>query len=216
MNFETARYHMIEQQLRTAEILSPAVVQQLYADRRETYVPAACRALAFADTMIPLGQEACMLTPKLEARLLQAAGLQGGEKVLQIGTGSGHLAALLAETAQQVWSVEIDHALAAQARANLQNDGVDNVTVEVGDGLDGFPAQAPYDVIVVAGGLADIPAALLAQLKPGGRLLAFTGRAPVMVLRRITRRAEGTDSCEDLLETVVPMLRQPAPSSFRF
>lgn len=222
MNYETARYHMIEQQLRTAEVLSQDVVAQLYADRRENYVPAAYRALAFADSAIPLGGDAAMLTPKLEARLLQAAGLQGGERVLEIGTGSGHLAALLAERAAHVWTVEIDPALAARARANLANDGVDNVTVETGDGLavaSPAAAQAPFDLIVVSGGVTEIPDALVAQLKDGGRLFAFVApaaTAPMMVLRRLTRRQADAVASEDLLETGVPMLRQSATPRFAF
>ena len=216
MNYETARHHMIQQQLRTCELLDADLVEQLYADRREDYVPAAYRALAFADTAIPLGQGAEMLTPKLEARLMLAANIQPGERVLEIGTGSGHMAALLAERAAQVWTIEIDPALADRARTNLKNDGVDNVSVEVGDGLAGLDAQAPFDCIVVSGGLSDIPAALLAQLKPGGRLLAFVGKAPVMNLRRVVRQTEGADRSEDLLETAVPMLRQPAAVNFRF
>lgn len=217
MNYELARHHMIQQQLRTAEVLSPQVVEQLYADRREHYVPAAYRALAFADSPIPLGHGETMLTPKLEARILQTAGLKRGDRVLEVGTGSGHMAALLAEQAQQVWTVEIDPDLAKQARANLDNDNVANVTVETGDGLAGLPGHAPYDFILLSGGVAEIPAALLAQLKVGGRLLAFVGAAPVMALRLVTRRTEDAYAGEDLLETAVPMLRNaPAASAFKF
>lgn len=218
MNYELARHHMIQQQLRTAEVLGPDVVDMLYADRREEYAPAAHRALAFADCMLPLGGDAVMLTPKLEARILQVAGLAGGEAVLEIGAGSGHMAALLAEAADHVWTVEIDAELAARARANLENDGVGNVTVVVGDGLAGLPAHAPYDLVVVSGGVAEIPAAPLAQLKPGGRLLAFVaqaGLAPIMVLRRVERVGENDYRSTDLLETAVPMLRD-APAAARF
>lgn len=219
MNYELARHHMIQQQLRTSEVLSAQVVELLYADRREHYVPAAYRALAFADIAIPLGHGATMLTPKLEARLLQLARVRHGDRVLEIGTGSGHLAALLAEQAGHVWTIEIDPALAAQARANLHNDGVTNVTVEVGDGLAGLPAHAPYDCIVVAGGVAEIPAALQAQLKVGGRLLAFVApidRAPVMVLRQIVRQAADIYASADLLETSVPCLQGGAAAAFSF
>lgn len=207
MNYELARHHMIQQQLRTSEVLAANVVELLYADRREEYVPAAYRALAFADIGIPLGQGATMLTPKLEARLLQEARLQRGDRVLEVGTGSGHMAALLAEQALQVWTIEIDPALAERARGNLQNDGVANVTVECGDGLAGLPGHAPYDFILVSGGVAEIPAALLSQLKVGGRLLAFVGAAPLMVLRRVTRETEEAYGSVDLLETVVPPLQ---------
>jgi protein-L-isoaspartate(D-aspartate) O-methyltransferase len=210
MNYETARHHMIQQQLRTSEVLAPAVVELLYADRREHYVPAAYRALAFADSAIPLASDAMMLTPKLEARLLQVAKLQRTDNVLEVGTGSGHMAALLAEQARQVWSVEIDPTLAERARSNLNTDGVGNVSVVVGDGLTGLPAHAPYDCIVVSGGVAEIPAALLSQLKVGGRLLAFVAlvnMAPVMTLRQVTRQAEDVFVSADLLETSVPMLQ---------
>jgi protein-L-isoaspartate(D-aspartate) O-methyltransferase len=210
MNYELARHHMIQQQLRTAEVLSTPVVDLLYADQREEFVPAAYRTLAFADIAIPLGRGATMLTPKLEARLLQEMKLQRSERVLEIGAGSGHMAALMAEQAQQVWSMEIDPEIAALARANLERDGVANVTVEIGDGLAGLPAHAPYDCIVVSGGVAEIPAALLAQLKVGGRLLAFValaGKAPVMVLRRVVRQADDVHASTDLMETTVPMLQ---------
>jgi len=210
MNYELARHHMIQQQLRTSEVLAPAVVELLYADRREHYVPVAYRALAFADIAIPLTQgetAAALLTPKLEARLLQLAQLKRGDRVLEIGTGSGHMAALLAEQAQQVWTIEIDPTLAEWARSNLNTDGVLNASVEVGDGLTGLPGHAPYDCIVVSGGVAEIPAVLLSQLKVGGRLLAFVGAAPLMVLRQVTRQAEAVFISADLLETVVPMLK---------
>lgn len=210
MNLETARHHMIQQQLRTCERMSPETVDMLYADRREHYVPAAWRNLAYADASIPLSPAAAMLTPKLEVRLLQEARLQPGETVLEIGTGSGHMAALLAERAGHVWSVEIDPVLAETARANLAAAGVANVTVETGDGLAGLAGHAPYDCIVVSGGVAEVPTALKAQLKVGGRLFAFvapTGKAPVMALRRVIRQTADTLVEEDLLETAVPMLQ---------
>jgi protein-L-isoaspartate(D-aspartate) O-methyltransferase len=213
MNYEQARHHMIEQQLRTCEVLKPAVVELLYADRREHYVPAQYRALAFTDIAIPLGQgdsSAVMLTPKLEARILQVMGLKRSDRVLEVGTGSGHLAALLAEQAQQVWTVEIDPALAERARSNLHTDGVSNVSVVIGDGLAGLPEQAPFDCIVISGGVAEIPSALLSQLKIGGRLLAFVAlvnQAPVMALRQVTRQAEEVFVSIDLLETHVPLLQ---------
>ena len=220
MNYELARHHMIQQQLRTSEAMTTAVVELLYADRRENYVPAAYRALAFADIAIPLDANAAMLTPKLEARLLGAMNLQPSDRVLEIGTGSGHMAALMAEQAQQIWSVEIDPVLAAQARSNLNNDGMANVNIEVGDGLAGLPAQAPYDVILISGGVAEVPATLLSQLKVGGRLFAFVAPAevaPMMVLRQITRQAEDIFASADLIETMVPLLQgAEAANNFSF
>lgn len=206
MNYERARHHMIQQQLRTAAVLGPAVVEQLYADRRENYVPPACRALAFADTAIPLSATAVMFPPVLEARLLQAADIKRDVRVLEVGTGSGHMAALLADGAEHVWSVEIDPALAERARRNLANDGVTNVTVEVGDGLAGLPTQAPFDCIVLSGGVSEVPQVLCHQLSVGGRLFAFVGAAPLMSLVRVTRQAEDVFVTETLFETSVPAL----------
>lgn len=219
MNYEIARRHMIEQQLRPWEVLDPVVVDTLYADHREEFVPAAHRALAFADIEIPLGQGAVMLPPKLEAHVLQALAVQPHESVLEIGAGSGHMAALLAARAREVWSVEIDPDLAAQARANLARRGIANVEVVVGDGLAGAPRPEPFDVIVVSGGVSAIPAVLVDQLKDGGRLLAFVAlpdSAPLMAMRRLTRVGAAAVTTEDLMETVVPPLRQPAPARFAF
>lgn len=219
MNYETARYHMIEQQLRTWNVLDRNVVDTLYADRREEFVPAAHRALAFADIDIPLGHAAVMLAPKFEARALQALDLQPHELVLEVGTGTGHMAALLAARAETVWSVEIDPALAEQAKANLARRGIDNVEVLVGDGLAGLPAQAPFDAILLSGGVTSVPATLLEQLKVGGRLVAFVAPAaiaPVMILRRLTRHSATTVTTEDIIEATVPPLRQPAAARFTF
>lgn len=216
MNLETARHHMIQQQLRTCERMSPDSVDLFYADRRERYAPPACRRLAFADTEIPLGYGATMLTPKLEVRLIEAAAPQQEDRVLLVGAGSGHLAALFAERVGHVFAAEIEPAIAEFARHNLAADGIGNVTVIDGDGLAGDAMHAPFNLIVVAGGVTAIPDMLAAQLAAGGRLLAFVGTAPVMGLRRLTRVSESATSREDLLETVVPMLRAPAAPRFVF
>lgn len=216
MNYELARHHMIQQQLRTCERMSPETVALLYADRREHYVPAAYRAMAFADCEIPLGHDAAMFTPKLETRILEVCALKASDRVLEVGTGSGHLAALLAETADHVWTVEINPALAETARRNLESDRVTNVSVELGDGLAGLPAHAPFDVIIVSGGLAEIPAVLKAQLAEGGRLIAIVGSGPVMRLLRLTRIGQDNFMTEDLMETSVPMLQQAIKANFSF
>jgi protein-L-isoaspartate(D-aspartate) O-methyltransferase len=216
MNFEVARHHMIEQQLRPWDVLDPAVVDVLYADHREDFVPAPYRALAFADTDIPLGSGASMLPPKLEAHALQALAVKPHERVLEVGTGSGHMAALLAACAKEVWSVEIDPALAEQARANLSRRGVANVHVEVGDGLIGLAARAPFDVIMVSGAVREIPVALIEQLANGGRLLAFVGEAPVIAMRRLTRNGPEALLVEDIMETEVPALQQASAIQFSF
>lgn len=217
MNPERARSNMIQQQIRPWDVIDQGVLDLLHIVRREEFVPAAYRALAFADTEIPLGHGASMLAPKIEAHALQALEVRKTDKVLEIGAGSGYMAALLAAHAAHVHTVEIVPDLADAARAALRRQGIANVTVTTGDAAQGWPAEAPYDVIMVSGGLPLLPQTLLDQLKIGGRLLAFVGEAPVMEVQRITRTAERKFECVNLFETVVPQLVnavQPARFSF--
>ncbi|MCL2524383.1 MAG: protein-L-isoaspartate O-methyltransferase [Betaproteobacteria bacterium] len=206
MNIEQARFNMIEQQIRPWDVLDPQVLDLLFVVKREQFTPPAYRNLAFADMEIPLGEGQVMLAPKIEAKLVQELGLQKTDKVLEIGAGSGYMAALLAARAAHVVSVESRPALAEQARRNLAAAGVDNVTVETGDGVNGWLARAPYDVIVVSGSLPELPAALLAQLRPGGRLAAIVGTAPVMEAVLVTCTGDGAYNRVNLFETVVPPL----------
>lgn len=187
MNLEQARFNMVEQQIRPWAVLDQSVLDLLYVVKREDFVPNAYRALAFADVEIPLGGDAVMLAPKIEAYALQALQVRKSDKVLEIGSGSGFMAALLAAHADHVWSIEIVPGLAAMARANLRRQDIDNVTVETGDAALGWPAHAPYDVIMVSGSLPVVPKELLSQLKTGGRLFAIVGEAPVMEAQLITR-----------------------------
>ena len=188
MNVEQARFNMIEQQIRPWDVLDAHVLDLLAAVRREDFVPPAHRALAFADLEIPLkpGEHAAargqvMLAPRLEARMLQDLQVAKHEKVLEIGTGSGFMAALLGHRAQRVLSLEIDDELARTAHANLQRAGVLNVEVRALDGArTDLSAHGPFDVIVLSGSVAELPDALLALLKPGGRLMAIVGHEPVM------------------------------------
>ena len=215
MNFEQARFNMIEQQLRPGKVLNPDVLDVLFVVKREEFVPPAHRRLAFADTQIPLGGAAgaCMFAPRVEAHALQALAMKKHENVLEVGTGSGYMAALLGAHADHVWSIEIDPELAETARENLRRAGVTNVSVEVGNGLPGLPAHAPYDAIMVSGAVAAVPQALLDQLKPGGRLFAIEGTAPAMQAVLYTRADK---DCRRLavFETVVAPLRdaEPAPA----
>ena len=217
MNVEQARFNMIEQQIRPWEVLDQGVLSLLAAVKREDFVPPACRALAFFDTEVPLPEGQAMLAPKVEARLLQALHLARHERVLEIGAGSGHMAALLAHKAQQVYTLEIRPALAAMAAANLRNGGVANASVVEADGSHGLPAEAPFDAILLSGSVAEVPQALLDQLKPGGRLVAIVGQEPVMRAMLITRIAGTQFKSETLFDTVAPRLQgfaEPAP--FRF
>jgi len=215
MNFEQARYNMIEQQLRPARVLDPDVLDVLFVVKREEFVPPAHRRLAFADTEIPLGgdAEASMFSPRIEALALQALAMKKHENVLEVGTGSGYMAALLGAHADHVWSLEIDPQLAATARENLRRAGVTNVVVEVGNGLAGLPAHSPYDAIMISGAVARVPQVLLDQLKPGGRLFAIEGAAPAMQAVLYTQAGESFRRVA-VFETVVASLRdaEPAPA----
>ncbi len=216
MNIEQARFNMIEQQIRPWEVLDPAVLDLLFVVKREDFVPEAYRALAFADMEIPLGHGQVMLAPKIEARLMQELGVRKSDKALEIGSGSGYMAALLAARAEHVVSVEIVPELADQARRNLERAGIANVAVETGDGAEGWSHRGPYDVIVVSGALPSIPDALLRQLRVGGRLAAVVGEAPVMEAQLVTCTAHGVYNTVNLFETVVPGLKAPAKSAFSF
>jgi protein-L-isoaspartate(D-aspartate) O-methyltransferase len=217
MNIEQARYNMIEQQIRPWEVLDQGVLSLLAVVKREDFVPPACRALAFFDTEVPLPEGQAMLAPKVEARLLQALRVARHERVLEVGTGSGHMAALLAHRAQHVTSLEVRPALAAMASANLHRAGIANASVIAMDGSRGLPDQAPFDAVVLSGSVAEVPQALLDQLKPGGRLVAVVGDQPVMRATLITRVAATQFRSEELFDTVAPRLEGFAePALFRF
>ena len=224
MNTEIARFNMIEQQIRPWDVLDQGVLSLLSTVRREDFVPPAMRALAFVDTQVPLvaGEPGgpCMLEPKVEARILQELAVQRHEKVLEIGTGSGFMAALLAHRAQQVYTLECRPALARQARETLARNGVANVSViEVSAeaGAQGLSDESPFDVIVLSGSVAEVPRGLLEQLKIGGRLAAIVGEEPIMRARLVSRVGEAAWSETDLFDTVAPRLVGFAePSRFHF
>jgi len=228
MNTELARFNMIEQQIRPWEVLDQAVLSLLATVRREDFVPPALKALAFVDTQVPLGDGQSMLEPKVEARLLQALQVQRHERVLEVGTGSGFMAALLAHRAMHVVSLECRPALAAAARASLARNGIVNakvVDVQAAAGAQGLPGEAPFDVIVLSGSVAAVPLQLLQQLKPGGRLVAVVGEEPIMRARLFTAAADvpgstpgsGGYAVTDLFDTVAPRLEGfVEPSRFFF
>ena len=217
MNFEQARSNMVEQQIRTWEVLDQSVLDLLYAVPREDFVPEACRTLAFADLEIPIGEGEKMMAPKVEARILQELALRKTDRVLEVGTGSGYLTALLARRAAQVNSLEIRPALAAFGRANLERHGADNVTLEIGDGARGDPKRAPYDAIVLTGSTPVLPRALLEQLAPGARLFAVVGEPPVMVARLVTCTAPGAYRTAELFDTLLaPLANAEHAPRFRF
>jgi protein-L-isoaspartate(D-aspartate) O-methyltransferase len=217
MNPEQARTNMVEQQIRTWEVLDQDVLDLLYVVPREEFVPPQHRALAFTDMEIPIGEGERMWQPKMEARVLQELALRRTDRVLEVGTGSGYFTALLSHRAAHVLSVEIHPRLAAFGRANLEKHGADNVTLELGDAARGWTAGAPYDAIVLTGSTPLLPAALPGQLAPGGRLFAVGGEAPAMTARLIVSAGAGGTRSSDLFETVIkPLVNAEQPSRFRF
>jgi protein-L-isoaspartate(D-aspartate) O-methyltransferase len=221
MDVEHARFNMIEQQIRPWDVLDPTVLDALGRLRREDFVPPEHRAMAFVDTRIPLrdGADAgaCMLEPRVEARMAQELRLRDTDRVLEIGTGSGYMAALLALLAADVTTLEIDAGQALTSEKNLIQAGLTNARVIHADGSQGWSARAPYDAIVLSGSLDQVPQTLLDQLKPGGRLIAIVGQLPIMRARLYTRSPSGVCAHEDLFDTVAPRLRGfPEPSHFRF
>ena len=217
---ERARFNMIEQQIRPWDVLDPTVLELLAVVRREDFVPPAYKALAFVDTQVPLPEGQFMLEPRVEARLLQALNVQHHESALEIGSGSGFMAALLGHRAQQVLSLECRPALGEFARHNLTRAGLLNVRVRTCDaaaGARGSAADGPFDVIALSGSVAQVPRELLEQLKVGGRLAAIVGTEPIMRARVFVRAGDASWSETDIFDTVAPRLDGfKEPDSFRF
>jgi protein-L-isoaspartate(D-aspartate) O-methyltransferase len=217
MNFEQARFNMIEQQIRPWNVLEDGVLSLLASMRREDFVPVAYRSLAFVDAELPLPGGQCMLAPRVEARLLQETHAQRHERVLEVGAGSGFMAALLAHRAQRVVTLEILPELVRLAERNLKQAGLHNVSVHEADGVKGWPTEAPFDAIVLSGSVASVPQALLDQLKVGGRLIAIVGSEPMMRAVRITRMDAQRFETVELFDTVAQRLVGfDAPTRFSF
>jgi protein-L-isoaspartate(D-aspartate) O-methyltransferase len=217
MDVEQARYNMIESQIRTWEVLDQRVLDTLFSVKREQYVPEKWRPLAFVDTEIPLGQGEVMLAPKLEARMLQELTLKPSDRVLEVGTGSGYMTALLAALAGHVYSVELRVDLSEAAGVKLAAHGVRNVTLEVGDAGRGWSRHAPYDAILLTGSVPLLPRDFEKQLRPQGRLLAVVGSPPVMTAHLVTNITDGACNDIGLFETCIAPLRNvPQPERFVF
>ncbi|MFC3685129.1 protein-L-isoaspartate O-methyltransferase family protein [Hydrogenophaga luteola] len=223
LSLDRARFNMIEQQVRPWEVLDPAVLELLDRVKRDQFVPPAQKALAYVDMELPLGQGAdqVMLAPRVQARMVQDLAIKPTDKVLEIGTGSGYTTALLASLAQRVVSLEIDEAIASAARKNLQQAGITNADVRVADaaanGFAACAAEGPWDAILVAGSVAEVPAGLLALLAKGGRLVTIVGHEPVMRATVVTRVDDAGFSTQQPWDTIAPRLRNFAePSRFSF
>lgn len=217
---EQARFNMIEQQIRTWEVLDQDILQALFLVPRERFVPSAYQGLAFSDVELPLiinsvDTRETMLMPKVEARLAQELQLKQSDCVLEIGTGSGYQAALLAQLAQQITSIEVNSRLAAFGQQNLQRNHIPNVKVETGDAHAGW-GTTEYDAILLTGSVPTVPDALKYQLRIGGRMVAVVGRNPIMTAYRITRTSAASFDTVGLFDTVIKPLRGTAVSQFKF
>ena len=220
MNIEQARINMIKQQIRPWNVLAEDVLDLLLV-KREDFVPAAYQSLAFADLEIPLPCGEAMFAPKIEARIMQELAVRKHENVLEIDAGSGYMAALLAHKARHVTTIEIEPELKALAETNLRESGIDNVHVVAGDGAQGWAGSgiesAPYDVIVISGGLPMLPDNFLEQVKVGGRIFMIIGEEPVMTAQIITRISSVSYTTRTLFETCVKPLRNAVtPPHFKF
>ena len=214
---EQARFNMVEQQIRPWQVLDPAVLHTLQHIAREIFIPSAYQALAYTDTEIPLGHGQTMVAPRIDARLMHDVALKPSDKVLEIGTGSGYLTALLADRSHHVVSLEINPELHAQAKANLQSAGITNADLRMADGSAGASDAGPFDAIVLGGSVFEVPQTLLDQLKVGGRLIAIVGDEPVMQATLYTRTSAGVWDHRVLWDTAAPrLLGFTQPSRFHF
>lgn len=211
-----ARYNLIQQQIRTWNVASDAVLDTLEQVRREEFVPAAYRSLAFVDMEIPLGGGQCMLKPIVEARLLQEVNAQKHERVLEVGAGSGYMAALLAYNAGQVVTLEISPALAEMARTNLERAGVTNATVRQADASRDAITDGPFDAIVLSGSVAEVPAQLLALLNDGGRLVCIAGLEPQMRVTVVRKKGDRFDATYPWDVNAPRLTGFGEPSGFKF
>ncbi len=217
MNQDQARFNMVEQQIRTWEVLDKAVLTALMQIHREHFVPADCQGMAYADTEIPLPHGQTMLPPRIDARLVNDLALTGAESVLEIGTGSGYLCALLALRARKVLSLEVHADLALMSQRHLDQAGIANAQVRVQDGAMGAASEGPFDAILLGGSVCEVPQVLLDQLALGGRLIAIVGEEPVMQTTLFTRVGPQSWHTKVLWDTLAPPLQGFAqPSAFHF
>ena len=217
MDIERARFNMIEQQIRTWEVLDSWVLSTLQDFHREDFVPAGYADLAFADIQIPIGHGQTMMEPRLEARLLQTLALTGGESVLEIGTGTGCMTALLARCAKTVTSVDIHGDFLKGAAQRLRKTGINTVTLDEGDAADDWKPGSTWDAILLTGSVPEIPPAFERALAKNGRLVAVVGQNPIMEAIIIFRDANGALSRRSLFDThVAPLINTPSKRAFEF
>lgn len=216
LNFEQARFNMIEQQIRPWEVLDQRVLDVIASVPREAFVPERYRRLAFADVRIPLGHDQVMMNPNVEGRLLQALQIQASDKILEIGTGSGYLSACLARLGHHVASVDIFAEFTERAQQTLNTQRITNVTLQSGDAVNGWGDQQ-YDVIALTASLTQLAGHWQQQLTLGGRLFVIVGEEPIMEAMLVQRISEQEWSQESLFETEIPaLLNSSVPADFEF
>ena len=221
MDFEKARFNMVEQQVRPWDVLNPRVLEVIGEIPREVFTPDQYKKLAYVDTRIPIGDfedhPCCMANPVLEGRILQEMHIDGDDLILEIGTGSGYLTACLAKLGRHVDTVDISEELVEQAEKNLESLGINNVNFSVGDASKSWSQKRNYDVIVISAAMRSIPESYKKLLKPGGRMFIVTGDAPAMKAYRVTREADNKWITEELFETSIePMIQPPVKPKFIF
>lgn len=215
LNIEQARFNMIEQQIRPWDVLDPRVLEVLKDTPREAFVPASHRALAFSDISLPIGHDEYMMAPRVEGRMLQALAIEPGERILEIGTGSGYATACLARLGGPVTSLDIHADFIEQAREKLAAQGITDVTLEVGDAAHGWDSHERFDIIAVTGSLPQLHQGFHKSLNLGGRLFVVVGEPPIMEALLITRVSEGEWHTESLFETSLPpLVNAAAPRAF--
>ncbi len=212
LDFERARFNMIEQQVRPWEVLDPRVLEAMGRVRREDFVPARFRKLAFADVEIPLEHGESMTKPVVQGRILQALDVQPDDSVLEIGAGSGYLTACLAHLGREVVAIERHPDFAERIRARMAEGGLANVRVESGDALAGWSPGRTFDAIAVEAAVDEVPSRFVDWLAPGGRLFVVRGRAPAMEAVLLRRLADGSIVTESLFETEIPYLHGAEPA----
>ena len=216
-DIERARFNMVEQQIRPWDVLDQRVLDLLFRVHREDFVPPQYRALAFVDMEVPIGHGEKMLAPRVEARMVQELALEPRDRILEVGTGSGYMTALLASLGGHVFSVEIVPAFTQAAGALLAAHGITNLTLETGDAARGWDRHGPYDAIVLTGSVPVLPDAFPRSLRPGGRLIAVVGEPPVMEAQLITCATAGACSTTGLFETcIAPLKNAVQPERFVF
>ena len=201
MNFEQARFNMVEQQVKTWEVLDARVLELLETIHREDFVPMRYRKMAFTDMAIPLDHGQTMMKPVVEGRLLQALELNPDETALEIGTGSGFITACLAQLAKHVVSVDVHEQFSNEAASRLKEKGIQNVELETGNAMTGWQPEQAHDVLVVTGSVPSVPDHFRGWVNPGGRIFVVCGEEPAMEAKLLTKLNATEWREESLFET---------------